>query len=111
MVSDLGKRVRERREELGLTQSELARRAKISQPVINDIESGAQQSTANRRQTGFLKEGFDPMRADQNDRDGERCADQRRPQQRDDRNDRFEPLFSIDLPISFNEDVIAIPIG
>jgi len=36
----LGQRIRARREEIGLSQSELARRAGVSQPVINVLERG-----------------------------------------------------------------------
>ena len=41
----IGERIRIRREALGLSQNELARRAKVSQPVIFALESGEQQTT------------------------------------------------------------------
>ena len=39
----LGIRLRRRREELGLSQRELARRAHVPQPAISDIERGVQE--------------------------------------------------------------------
>jgi transcriptional regulator with XRE-family HTH domain len=39
----LGKRLRKRREQLGMSQRELARRARIPQPTISDIERGVQE--------------------------------------------------------------------
>jgi len=39
----LGTRLRRRREQLGLSQRELARRANIPQPTISDVERGVQE--------------------------------------------------------------------
>lgn len=41
----IGDRIRERREALGLSQNELARRSKVSQPVIFSLERGDQHTT------------------------------------------------------------------
>ena len=41
----VGARIRERREALGLTQGELARKAKLGRVTVNRIERGSQDST------------------------------------------------------------------
>lgn len=40
MVTDTAKAIIERRQKLGITQSEVARRSGISQPTISDLEAG-----------------------------------------------------------------------
>lgn len=45
-MSDLGKMIRQRRKQLGMTQKELAKRANVSQQMITALETGRIKRTA-----------------------------------------------------------------
>lgn len=46
MIMTIGNRIKERREELRLTQKELAEKAELSQPYVSQLEKGIFDPTA-----------------------------------------------------------------